>query len=61
MEENSESTKDKRYTVEMLTKLFKKYLEKPEIRNKGYVMDGYPRSNEEAKTLFGPGKNKKIK
>lgn len=52
MNSSLEEAKDKRYPVEVLSKIMKRYLQSPEIRNKGYILDGYPRTFEEAQGLF---------
>jgi hypothetical protein len=43
-----------RIPVELLTKMVKMKLRTPQCRNKGFILDGYPRTLEESKALFGP-------
>lgn len=57
MEDSLAEVKEKRYPVEILSKIMKLYLVSPEIRNKGYVLDGYPRTFEEAQGLFNKGED----
>jgi adenylate kinase len=38
--------------VQILTKIIKTKLRSPPCRNRGFVLDGYPRTLEEAKLLF---------
>jgi len=41
---------------EILTQIFKIKLLSPPCQNQGYVLDGYPKTLEQAQSLFG-GKN----
>lgn len=38
---------------EMLTQIFKIKLTSPPCQNQGYVLDGYPKTLEQAQSLFG--------
>jgi adenylate kinase len=43
---------------EILTQIFKIKLMSPPCQNQGYVLDGYPKTAEQAQSLFGGKKNR---
>lgn len=38
---------------ELLTQIFKVKLMSPPCQNQGYILDGYPKTSEQAQNLFG--------
>jgi len=53
LEELRRDTKDARVDDELLTQIFKLKLLSPPCQNQGYVLDGYPKSFDQAVGLFG--------
>ncbi|CAF3511735.1 unnamed protein product [Rotaria socialis] len=53
LEEIRRDSKDARLDDEILTQIFKTKLMSPPCQNQGYILDGYPKTFEQAQSLFG--------
>lgn len=53
LEESRRENKDARLDDDLLTQIYKIKLMSPPCQNQGYVLDGYPKTLEQAQNLFG--------
>ncbi|CAF1386022.1 unnamed protein product [Adineta steineri] len=53
LEEARRDNKDARLDDDLLTQIFKIKLMSPPCQNQGYVLDGYPKTSDQAQNLFG--------
>ncbi|CAF4967726.1 unnamed protein product, partial [Rotaria sp. Silwood1] len=53
LEEVRRDSKDARLDDDILTQLFKIKLMSPSCQNQGYILDGYPKTLDQAQSLFG--------
>jgi len=54
LEQLVESKKDGRIDDQLLIRIYKDYLKSMKCQNQGYVLDGFPKTYEQAKELFSP-------
>ena len=52
LEQLIESKKDGRIDDQLLIRIYKDYLKSMKCQNQGYVLDGFPKTYEQAKELF---------
>ena len=52
LEQLVESKKDGRIDDQLLIRIYKDYLKSMKCQNQGYVLDGFPKTYEQAKELF---------